>query len=119
MGEGASQAWLSAWCGRPPSNAQPSGGRDRSPFGGPPALPVTKDADPEVIAAAVDRLILGRPDARLVPHAIPAAAPSPACTCEAAAACGGIVPDADCPEHGGVRSPQMWWHWEGAACTIR
>ncbi|MGZ0200611.1 hypothetical protein ACNFR7_10535 [Streptomyces sp. RM1] len=82
--------------------------------------PVTEDAGPEVIAAAVDRLLLtGRPDARLVRHAVPDVAPASACTCEAAAPCGGIVPDADCPEHGGPRSPRMWWHWEGPACTPR
>ncbi|MFF9113827.1 hypothetical protein, partial [Streptomyces sp. NPDC014805] len=34
---------------------------------------MTTDADPEVIAAAVDRMLLpGRPDARRVGHAIPA-----------------------------------------------
>ncbi|MEU9796378.1 hypothetical protein AB0E27_38470 [Streptomyces sparsogenes] len=83
------------------------------------AQPMTTDADPETVAAAVDRLMLaGRPDARLLQHAMPAAPPSMACTCERVHPCGGIVPDSQCPDHS-MRSPQMWWHWEGPACTLR
>jgi hypothetical protein len=83
------------------------------------AQPVTTDANPRVIAAAVDRLMLaGRPDARLVQHAVPVTPPSPACTCETAQPCGGIIPDAECPDHG-MGSPLMWWHWEGPACAVR
>jgi hypothetical protein len=50
--------------------------------------PMTTDADPGTIAAAVDRLMLaGRSDARLVQHAMPAAAPSATCTCETVQPC--------------------------------
>jgi hypothetical protein len=81
--------------------------------------PVTADADPETTVAAVDRLMLaGRPDARLVQHAMPAAAPSAACSCATVQPCGGIVPDAGCPDHGARRAPQMWWHWEGPTCAL-
>lgn len=85
----------------------------------PEAKTMTTDPDPETIAAAVDRLMLaGRPDARLLRHATPATAPAAGCTCETAQPCGALIPDADCPDHGGKRSPQMWWHWEGPACTL-
>ncbi|MFF0465732.1 hypothetical protein [Streptomyces mexicanus] len=70
------------------------------------AQSMTEEAVPEAIAAAVDRLMLvGRPDARLVQHAMPAAAASAACTCETVQPCGGIVPDPDCPDHGARRAP--------------
>ncbi|MEV7817820.1 hypothetical protein AB0P05_45575 [Streptomyces flaveolus] len=84
----------------------------------PDPRPLTDSADAETIAAGVDRVLLaGRADARLVQHAVPGTAPSPACSCQTAQPCGGLIPDPDCPEHGDQRAPHMWWHWEGPACT--
>ncbi|MBC2868597.1 hypothetical protein [Streptomyces mexicanus] len=83
------------------------------------AQSMTEEAAPEAIAAAVDRLMLaGRPDAHLVQHAMPATAASAACTCETVQPCGGIITDAECPDHGARRAPQMWWHWEGPTCAL-
>lgn len=42
-------------------------------------------------------------------HAIPYAQPSLTCQCSVQA-CGGLVPDPDCPDHGGKREPAMSWH---------
>ena len=42
-------------------------------------------------------------------HAIPYAAASPACPCPVQA-CGGIIPNPSCPDHGARRNPAMEWH---------
>ncbi|MET9175873.1 hypothetical protein ABZX64_33270 [Streptomyces misionensis] len=81
------------------------------------ARPLTGTADPQEIAAAVDRLMLtGRPDARLVRHMIPFAAPAAPCRCETVQPCGGIIPTPDCAAHAGAA--RAWWHWEGPACAL-
>lgn len=65
------------------------------------------------IAARVHRLLrTGRTEPRQVQHAVPYAEISDACRCPTAYPCRGIVPAADCPEHGGTRAPAMSWHWE-------
>jgi hypothetical protein len=46
-------------------------------------------------------------------HAVPYAAPGPGCTCPPIEACGGILPDPECPEHGRP-APAMLWHWPNA-----
>jgi hypothetical protein len=68
---------------------------------------------PVEIAARVDQLLrTGRPEPRIwVRHARPYVEPSPGC-CPTVHPCGGIVPDADCTEHGDRRAPAMAWHWE-------
>lgn len=71
------------------------------------------DTDPGALAARIDRLLrTGRPEPRLLRHAVPYAEMGDACRCATAYPCRGIVPDVDCPEHGGRRSPAMEWHWE-------
>ncbi|MEU4104002.1 hypothetical protein AB0F16_25985 [Streptomyces tanashiensis] len=50
-------------------------------------------------------------------HAIPYAAASPACCCPVQA-CGGIIPNPDCPDHGARRNPAMGWHWEDACPAL-
>lgn len=75
------------------------------------------DTDPDAIAARVDRLLrTGRPEPRQIRHAMPYAEISDACRCPTAYPCRGIIPDADCPEHGDRRAPAMEWHWE-ATCA--
>lgn len=67
----------------------------------------------DTIAARVHRLLrTGRTEPRQVQHAVPYAEISDACRCPTAYPCRGIVPAADCPEHGGTRAPAMSWHWE-------
>ncbi|SFD13026.1 hypothetical protein [Streptomyces aidingensis] len=68
---------------------------------------------PVQLAAAVGRLMrTGRAEPREIRHAVPYGAPGEACTCERITACRGLIPDADCPEHGDRRNPAMTWHWE-------
>lgn len=45
----------------------------------------------------------------MIQHAIPYAQPSRACRCSMQA-CGGIIPDPDCPDHGHRKEPAMEWH---------
>lgn len=53
----------------------------------------------------------------MIQHAIPYAQPSWACPCPVKA-CGGIIPDPDCPDHGARREPAMEWHEaDGERCT--
>ncbi|MFE2973314.1 hypothetical protein [Streptomyces sp. NPDC059258] len=69
---------------------------------------------PEEIAGRVDMVLrTGRPEPRPgVQHAVPyVAVATPEC-CPVVYPCGGIVPDADCAEHGNQRTPVMAWHWE-------
>jgi hypothetical protein len=64
-------------------------------------------------AARVHRILTtGRPEPRPLRHAIPYTAASTACICERVHPCGGIVPNAECPDHGSTRNPAMRWHWE-------
>ncbi|MFF2383697.1 hypothetical protein [Streptomyces sp. NPDC058108] len=68
---------------------------------------------PSGIAGRVHRVLTtGRPVPRDLRHALPYAAVSEGCVCPVVHPCGGIVPDADCGEHGGRRSPVVEWHWE-------
>lgn len=67
----------------------------------------------DTIAARVHRLLrTGRTEPRQVQHAVPYAEISDACRCPTAYPCRGIVPAADCPEHGDRTAPAMAWHWE-------
>lgn len=43
-------------------------------------------------------------------HACPYVAISAACICRRQP-CGGIIPEADCPDHGHARNPVMEWHF--------
>lgn len=74
---------------------------------------LTDETDPGAVAARADRLLrTGRPEPRQLQHAIPYAALSDSCRCPTAYPCRGIVPAADCPDHGGRTAPAMAWHWE-------
>jgi hypothetical protein len=42
-------------------------------------------------------------------HAYPYVAASADCPCSPQA-CGGLIPDPDCPDHGAKRNPAMEWH---------
>jgi hypothetical protein len=48
----------------------------------------------------------------MIRHAIPYGIRSAACRCPVQA-CGGIIPDPDCPDHGAKKSPAMEWHAAG------
>ena len=50
-------------------------------------------------------------------HAIPYAAASASCCCPVQA-CGGLIPDPDCPDHGGRREPAMEWHAAGSPLCL-
>jgi len=45
----------------------------------------------------------------MIRHAYPYTAPSADCSC-VPQACGGLIPDPDCPDHGAKRNPAMEWH---------
>lgn len=82
-----------------------------------PVLDTIEGAAPGEIAARVDRLLrTGHTAPRMLRHAVPYVDPTGACRCPTAYPCRGIVPDADCPDHGNRRNPAMAWHWE-ANCT--
>lgn len=66
----------------------------------------------EIAARALHGLRTGWPEPRPLRHAVPYAAASDACVCPLAFPCRGIVPDADCPDHGNRANPAMAWHWE-------
>lgn len=74
---------------------------------------LTAETDPAAVAVLVDRLLrTGRPEPRQIRHAMPYAEITDACTCPTAYPCRGIVPAADCPDHGDRAAPAMAWHWE-------
>jgi hypothetical protein len=81
----------------------------------PDVQPLSADP-PDQIARAVTRIILtGSPDNDLVRH-VTAVDPagSAACSCPIQA-CGAIILDPDCPDHGGRRAPRTYGHWAGSA----
>lgn len=78
-----------------------------------------EDTDPGAIAARVDRLLrTGQQTPRPLQHAMPYAEITDACRCPTAYPCRGIIPDADCPEHGDRQAPAMSWHWEENCGTV-
>ncbi|MFC5204593.1 hypothetical protein [Streptomyces kaempferi] len=78
-----------------------------------PVLHALGGDSPSGIADRAHRVLTtGRPVPRDVRHALPYAAVSGSCVCPVVYPCGGIVPAAECGEHGGRRSPAMEWHWE-------
>jgi hypothetical protein len=78
-----------------------------------PDLHLLGGATPGEVADRAHRVLTtGRPAPRDVRHALPYTAVSRSCVCPVVYPCGGIVPDAECGEHGVRRSPVMGWHWE-------